>query len=355
MNFVQPYEIACIQPRARRCPTDPKGRDEAIAKNLTRQLELIDYATAFGRSNVKIAILPEYGINGAWEERTVEQWINTALEIPNPWTDLLAEKAKDRNLYICANILEKDPAWPGRFFNTSFIIDPRGEIILKHWKHNHNAFLLPYTSPCDVYDEFILRYGREALFPVVDTPLGRLGCLTCCECMFPELARCTVFNGAEVILHPTSEFQDQITETTDFLKIARAVDTVSYWASANIGEYANAARGLGASRGRSLVIDYMDRSWPPLLPVPGKRPLEPRWISTCCAIRETARSAAGPFERRCSLMSMPPPGGAGDPTFGWISPSKVWTKLELCANATSGKTTRAECGQSPPVTWTRTW
>lgn len=129
-------------------------------------------------------------------------------------------------------------------FNTSFIIDPRGEIILKHWKHNHNAFLLPYTSPCDVYDEFIRRYGRKALFPVVDTPLGRLGCLTCCECMFPELARCTVFNGAEVILHPTSEFQDQITETTDFLKIARAVDTVSYWVSANIGEYANAARGL---------------------------------------------------------------------------------------------------------------
>ncbi len=64
MNFVQPYEIACIQPRARRCPADPKGRDEVIAKNLTRQLELIDYATAFGRGNVKIAVLPEYGING---------------------------------------------------------------------------------------------------------------------------------------------------------------------------------------------------------------------------------------------------------------------------------------------------
>ncbi len=30
-----------------------------------------------------------------------------------------------------------------------------------------------------------------------------------------------------MILHPTSEFQDQITETTDSLKIARAVDTVS--------------------------------------------------------------------------------------------------------------------------------
>ena len=71
--------------------------------------------------------------------------------------------------------LSARPEWPGRFFNTSFIINPWGEIILKHWKHNHNAFLLPYTSPCDVYDEFVRRYGREALFPVVDTPVGRLG------------------------------------------------------------------------------------------------------------------------------------------------------------------------------------
>ena len=157
MTLVQPYAIACIQPQAHQCPSDPKGRDEAIGKNLMRQLELLDYSCAFGRGNVRIVVMPEYGINGAWQERTVEEWISTALEIPNPWTDLLAEKARLRNLYICANMLEKDPEWPGRFFNTSFIIDPRGEIILKHWKHNHNAFLLPYTSPCDVYDEFVRR------------------------------------------------------------------------------------------------------------------------------------------------------------------------------------------------------
>ena len=73
-----------------------------------------------------------------------------------------------------------------------------------------------------------------------------------------------------MILHPTSEFQDQITETTDSLKIARAVDTVSYWASANIGEYTNAARGLGASRGRSLVIDYMGQILAATPPGPGE-------------------------------------------------------------------------------------
>jgi hypothetical protein len=88
--------------------------------------------------------------------------------------------------------------------------------------------------------------------------------------MFPELARCTVFNGAEVILHPTSEFQDQITEITDTLKCARAYDTVSYWASANIGEYLDAGRGVGASRGRSLVIDYFGKILTSTPPGPGE-------------------------------------------------------------------------------------
>lgn len=88
--------------------------------------------------------------------------------------------------------------------------------------------------------------------------------------MFPELARCTVFNGAEVILHPTSEFQDQITEISDTLKCARAYDTVSYWVSANIGEYLDAGRGVGASRGRSLVIDYLGQVLAATPPGPGE-------------------------------------------------------------------------------------
>ena len=44
MTLIQPYEIACIQPQAHQCPSDPRGQDEAIGKNLMRQLELLDYA-----------------------------------------------------------------------------------------------------------------------------------------------------------------------------------------------------------------------------------------------------------------------------------------------------------------------
>ncbi len=203
---------------------------------------------------MRIVVLPEYGLNGAWEHRSVEEWIETAVEIPCKWTDLLAEKAKQRNVYIAANLLEKDPTWPGRFFNTSFIVDPQGQLALKHWKHIHNSFVLPYTTPADVYDEFIRRYGQAALFPVLDTPIGKLSTLTCVECTFPEFARCNAFNGAEVILHCTSEFQGPHTTKWNSVKVCRAMENQLYWASANVGLFLDAGRGLNASRGNSLVV-----------------------------------------------------------------------------------------------------
>ena len=70
-------------------------------------------------------------------------------------------------------------------FNTSFIIDERGEVILKYRKHN-DAFVPVNTHPGDVYTQFVERYGEDALFPVVDTSIGRLACMTCYDVAIPR-------------------------------------------------------------------------------------------------------------------------------------------------------------------------
>ena len=67
--------------------------------------------------------------------------------------------------------------WKDRFFNIGFIVDPDGNIILKHYKL---SALLPVersVSPHDVYDWWIKKYGRtlDAFWPVADTKIGRLG------------------------------------------------------------------------------------------------------------------------------------------------------------------------------------
>lgn len=253
------YEVACLQTRARAVSLDDAQRDRDIRANLARAFEMIDYVTAFGNSEVRLVVMPEYSVNARWEKLSLAQWIEIASPIPGPYTELIADKARQRGVYIAANMMEVHPDFPGRFFNTSFLVAPDGEIVIKHWKNNNNAWVFPYTTPSDIYSEFVERYGREALFPVARTPLGGIGLITCGELGFPENARCTMMNGAEVLLHLTSEPHNMShgdVRNWEALRTARAYENKCYLAMANIGMYEGATRGLHGSHGDSAVHSF---------------------------------------------------------------------------------------------------
>ena len=61
--------------------------------------------------------------------------------------------------------------------------------------------LASYTTPADIYTQFVSKFGRKALFPVAQTELGGIGLITCGELAYPEFSRCTMMNGAEVLLY----------------------------------------------------------------------------------------------------------------------------------------------------------
>ena len=259
MNDITHYEVACIQSRARAVSLDTAERDGDIRANLSRMFELIDYVTAFGNSDVRLVVLPEYAINARWEKLSLGQWIDIASPIPGPYTDLIAEKARRRGIHIAANMMEVHPDFPGRFFNTSFLVSPQGEILIKHWKNNNNAWVFPYTTPSDIYSEFVARFGREALFPVARTEIGNIGLLTCGELGFPENARCTMMNGAEILLHLSSEPNNMShgdVRNWESLRTARAYENKCFLAMANIGMYEGATRGLHGSHGDSAVHNF---------------------------------------------------------------------------------------------------
>jgi hypothetical protein len=56
-----------------------------------------------------------------------------------------------------------------------------------------------------VLSQYLDAFGTDALFPVADTPLGRLANMICFDNMIPEVAHGLRRAGAEVILHSTSE------------------------------------------------------------------------------------------------------------------------------------------------------
>jgi predicted amidohydrolase len=257
-TYIKPYSAACIQNRPR-IIDHPDHKDEVIQYNLDRILQMIDYATSWGRSNVRLVVTPEYAINPPARPipREPGAQIAAGMTIPSKWTDMLAAKAQERNIFICANVLEVDPEWPGRYFNTSFILNPSGDVILKHWKNNHNASHNIYTTPADVYDRFIEMYGVENLFPVAKTEIGNLGAITCCECYFEELVRCTVLNGAEVICGPTASNL----YTADKHKISmiqgHCNSNKAYWVRANIGGYVDSVVPSENYVGDSVIISHL--------------------------------------------------------------------------------------------------
>ena len=78
-------------------------------------------------------------------------------------------------------------------FNTTCLIGPEG-ILSKYRKVNPWIPWEVHSSPHDVPNY------TEALFPVVDTPIGKLGAAICYDWLFPEAIRELAFQGAEVLI-----------------------------------------------------------------------------------------------------------------------------------------------------------
>ena len=110
--------------------------------------------------------------------------------IPNEHTERLVQKAREHDVFIqSGSMLEEDPKWPGVVFNTTCLVGPEG-LLYKYRKVNPWIPYEVHSSPHDLpgYD--------EPLFPVADTPIGRIGCAICYDWLFPEAMRQLAANGA---------------------------------------------------------------------------------------------------------------------------------------------------------------
>ena len=124
--------------------------------------------------------------------------------------------------------------------------------------HEHNLEgLIPNVSPADVLTDYTSRYGEDSLFPVLDTPYGRLAMMVEHDMNFFELSRVLTFHGAEILLHPTAEWNGPMVHTLDQARRSRAYENFIYLASANAGAIVSKYSAAQASRGCSTVINYL--------------------------------------------------------------------------------------------------
>ena len=308
-----------IRYAAAACQTDltsPADRQH-MAVNTSRMLAMIDAAVAGARPflPVRLIVFPEFAHAAPIYPTVAELLDKLAVPIPNEHTDRLQRKAREHDLYIqTGTMLEADAEWPAVVFNTTALIGPEG-ILFKYRKVNPWIPYEVHASPHDLpgYD--------EPLFPVADTPIGRLGCAICYDWLFPEAIRQLAANGAEVLLR-VSAYMDPwgATEPMNWWSLVnrcRALENTAYVVAANQG--ASLAHYPPYSwPGGSQIVDFDGRLLADATPGPGERiVVAPIDVSALRHERQTRRGHHMLSHLRTEAYPVytrhhyPPPGGAG--------------------------------------------
>ncbi len=254
--MTEPFNLTVIQPRIRRVfDDDGVFHADALQENLEHHSELILAGWRYSKS--KLFVLPEFSLQGFAGGVSVDRWIEAAVQIPGPETEHMGRIAKDTGAYIAFMVYEYMPDWPGRYWNTAVIVGPDGEVVHRYHKLYAQT---TKTRPGDVYAEYTRRMGGpDALFPVLDTPIGRIGTLICYDINFPEVTRCLALRGAEIFLHITSEPRAPWRSENGGWMLARRVrayENVAYLAMANSGPVEGSMSPVDRCIGQSQIIDY---------------------------------------------------------------------------------------------------
>ena len=119
---------------------------------------------------------------------------NLAEPVPGPTTEKLAQVAKEKKVALVVSLFERRA--PGVYHNSCAVLDADGGFLGKYRKMH-----IP-DDPL-YYEKFYFTPG-DLGFRALDTSAGRLGTLVCWDQWYPEGARLTALQGANILFYPTA-------------------------------------------------------------------------------------------------------------------------------------------------------
>ncbi len=211
------------------------------------------FVQQYNGTPVRLAVLPEYFLTSYPGRISIPDFAEkAALDIDGPEYEALGKVAEAQNLFLAGNAYERDPHFPGLYFQTSFVIAPSGEVVLRY--RRLNSMFAP--TPHDVWSKYLDIYGIDGVFPVARTEIGNLAAIASEEILYPEIARAHALRGAEIFLHSSSEIGSPLETPKNIARRARAFENIAYVVSANTGGIEGTAMPLASADGNSAVIDY---------------------------------------------------------------------------------------------------
>tara|TARA_B100000683_G_scaffold269364_1_gene306248 strand:- start:2593 stop:3612 length:1020 start_codon:yes stop_codon:yes gene_type:complete len=236
---------------------DREAVDVAMQSTLTQVDQLIagskGFISTFSGDALKLVVLPEYFLTSFPMGESIAEWRDKAcIAMDGPEYQRMGQIARERGVYLSGNVYELDPHFPDLYFQTSFIISDEGEVILRY----RRLISMFAPTPHDVLTEYIKAYGEESLFPVVETPLGRLACVASEEILYPEVSRALATRGAEVLLHSSSEVGSPRPTPKNIAKCARAYENMCYVVSSNTSAIHDSPVPENSTQGHSQIVDF---------------------------------------------------------------------------------------------------
>jgi predicted amidohydrolase len=251
---IEPYKALALQLETR--AVNEMGVADARASMMEaigRVGKQIRASKAFVGPDCRLVVLPEYFLTGFPMGETAAEWQQKACLAPDGAEyKALADIASDNGIFLCGNAYETDAHFPELYFQACFVIDPAGRTVLRY--RRLNSMYTP--TPHDVLRKYISVYGEDSLFPVARTEIGNLACIASEEIVYPEIARCLAFNGAEVFLHCSSEVGSPMPTQKNIAKLARAFENMAYVVSSNSAGITGYAIPSQSTDGHSQVVNY---------------------------------------------------------------------------------------------------
>ena len=114
--------------------------------------------------------------------------------IPGPSTEALGKVAREAGVVVIASLFEKRAH--GLYHNTAAIIGAKGEL--------QGIYRKMHIPDDPLYFEKYYFTPGDLGFSNFETPFGRVGVLVCWDQWYPEGARISALNGADILFYPTA-------------------------------------------------------------------------------------------------------------------------------------------------------
>ena len=161
------------------------------AANLERAAARVEEAARLG---AEVVCLPELYRSRYFCQREDAALFDLAEPVPGPSSERFGEVARRAGVAVVVPVFERRA--PGLYHNTALLLDADGSL-----RGTYRKMHIP-DDPL-YYEKFYFTPG-DLGFQAWSTDAGRIGTLVCWDQWYPEAARLTALQGAEIIFYPTA-------------------------------------------------------------------------------------------------------------------------------------------------------